>query len=159
MKDMRVQGPATPTEEKGPVPDRVIFASPFHVTDPAQFLYEAFAESLGWRNAHGPMKKWESLSVHDRKAWASVNSHMISASGHISMRLPPEDGETVLIMRRRGQVFAVSEVALEALAKIADVRRVLASLDEELRRLSREYAEAEGRKWHINEPKKFETPM
>jgi hypothetical protein len=174
MEDTKVQGvrrtadplgsePDQPQQDLGSaetstVPDRVVFASPFHTTDPARFLYEAFAEAKDWRDAHGPMKKWEALSIHDRRAWASVNEHMFSASGHISIRLPPEDGETVHILRRRGQVFAMSEVSLEALAKIADVRRVLASLDEELRRLSKEYAEAQTRKWHIDEPKKFEAP-
>jgi hypothetical protein len=142
------------------VQEQAIFASPFHVTDPAQFLYEEFAKDMGWRNAQGPMKKWEALSTHDRRAWASVNRHMFSASGHVSVRLPHENGETVVILRRRGQVFAVSEVPLTDLAKIADVRRAFAALDEELLRLEGEYAEAEERanRVHVNEPKKFKAP-
>lgn len=142
-------------------PDRVVFASPFHTTDPARFLYETFAESFGWRDPRipsGKMKKWEELSVHDRKAWADVNSHMIQASGHISMRLPPEDGETVAILRRRGNVFAVEEVPLTGLVRIADVRKHLAVLDAELQRLEAEYADAALRKWNINEPQPFEAP-
>lgn len=142
-------------------PDRVVFASPFHTTDPARFLYEAFAESKEWRDPRipsGKMKKWEELSVHDRRAWAAVNEHMIQASGHISLRLPPEDGETVAILRRRGNVFAVEEVPLTSLVKIADVRKNLAALDAELQRLEAEYADAELKRWHINEPEKFEVP-
>lgn len=141
--------------------DRGAFASPFNTTDPARFLYEAFAEAKGWQDPRipsGKMKKWEELSVHDRKAWASVNEHMIQASGHISMRLPPEDGETVAILRRRGQVFAVEEVPLTSLVRIADVRKVLAVLDAELQRLEVEYADAALRKWNINEPHPFEAP-
>lgn len=153
--------PAQRTRNRAQAPDRVVFASPYHTTDPARFLYETFAESFGWRDPRipsGKMKKWEELSVHDRKAWADVNSHMIQASGHISMRLPPEDGLTVAILRRRGQVFAVEEVELKSLTKIADVRKNFAALEEELQRLEAEYDQAALRKWNINEPQPFEAP-
>lgn len=144
-----------------PPAKQVAIASPFRTTDPARFLYESFAESHGWRDprtASGKMKKWEELSVHDRRAWAVVNEHMFQASGRVSVRIPPEDGSTVLILRRRGGVFAVEEVPITSLVKIADVRKVMAILDTELTRLESEYADAEMKKWHINEPKKFEAP-
>lgn len=151
MKDEKAQKSPSPGE----------FASPFRTTDPARFLYETFAESQGWRDPRTPsgkMKKWEELSIHDRKAWAAVNEHMIGASGHISMKLPAEDGSQLAILRRRGNVYAVEEVALSALVRIADVRKALAALEEELQRYEAEYADAELRRWNINEPNKFEAP-
>lgn len=129
--------------------------------DPAQFLYEAFAEAKNWdegpsRRIGGRMKRWNDLSTYDRAAWRKLLQFVLTSGGSIPVPPPSPESVTIAASDTSGETYALVTIQKHLLTDEYAMRKVQEDISTTLTRLQEDLAKALKKNSPDDEP--AETP-